>query len=219
MKMRNAECGMRNKGSNHPDPRPLLVGLTGGIASGKSIVAEMFQSLGAHIIDADRIGREIMVPGTDAYERVVDAFGKEILKGDRSIDRKKLGNMVFGNPEKITLLNECTHPEIFKEIDRRVEGIRQKNPDALIIVDAALLVEAGAHKRFDKLIVVYADEETQLKRLKERDGFAAEEAQKRISSQMPLKEKVKYADFVIYNDKGLEETRRQVEEVYKTLTS
>jgi dephospho-CoA kinase len=195
----------------------MLIGLTGGIASGKSIVAEMFQSLGAHIIDADRIGREIMVPGTDAYERVVDAFGKEILKGDRSIDRKKLGNMVFGNPEKITLLNECTHPEIFKEIDRRVEGIRQKNPDALIIVDVALLIESGSQKIFDKLIVIYADEETQLKRLKERDGFAAEEAQKRISSQMPLKEKVKYADFVIYNDKGLDDTRRQVIDIYKTL--
>jgi dephospho-CoA kinase len=177
----------------------------------------MFQNLGAHVIDADRIGREIMVPGTDAYERVVDAFGKEILKGDRSIDRKKLGNMVFGNPEKITLLNECTHPEIFKQIDRRVEGIRQKNHDALIIVDVALLIESGSQKIFDKLIVIYADEETQLKRLKERDGFASEEAQKRISSQMPLKEKVKYADFVIYNDKGLDDTRRQVIDIYKTL--
>jgi dephospho-CoA kinase len=197
----------------------MLIGLTGGMGSGKSIVAEMFQSLGAHIIDADRIGREIMVPGTDAYERVVDAFGREILKGDRSIDRKKLGDMIFGNPEKIALLNECTHPEIFREIDRRVKEIRQKTPDALIIVDAALLVETGAYKTFDKLVVVYVDEETQLKRLKERDGFTDEEVTKRISSQMPLKEQVKYADFVIYNDKGLEETRRQVEEVYKTLTS
>jgi dephospho-CoA kinase len=197
----------------------MLIGLTGGIASGKSIVSSIFKELGAYVIDADRISRDVMVPGSEVYKNVVNVFGEGILKDDQTIDRKKLGNMVFGNPEKITLLNECTHPEIFREIDRRVEGIRQKNPDALIIVDAALLVEAGAHKRFDKLIVVYADEETQLKRLKERDGFAAEEAQKRISSQMPLKEKVKYADFVIYNDKGLEDTRRQVEEVYKTLTS
>jgi dephospho-CoA kinase len=195
----------------------MLIGLTGGMGSGKSIVAEMFQSLGAHIIDADRIGREIMVPGTDAYERVVDAFGREILKGDRSIDRKKLGDMIFGNPEKIALLNECTHPEIFREIDRRVKEIRQKTPDALIIVDAALLVETGAYKTFDKLVVVYVDEETQLKRLKERDGFTDEEVTKRISSQMPLKEQVKYADFVIYNDKGLEDTRKQVIDIYKTL--
>jgi len=195
----------------------MLIGLTGGIGSGKSIVAGMFKSLGARIIDADQISREVMTPGAEAYKKVVNIFGKGILKDNRSIDRKILGDLVFGDPEKIAMLNECTHPEIFKGIEKITEEIRRENPDALIIVDAALLVEAGAHKRFDKLIVVYADEETQLKRLKERDGFTDEEVTKRISSQMPLKEKVKYADFVIYNDKGLEETRRQVIDIYKTL--
>jgi len=219
MKMRNAECGMRNKGSNHPDPRPLLVGLTGGIASGKSIVAEMFQSLGAHIIDADRIGREIMVPGTDAYERVVDAFGKEILKGDLTIDRKILGGIVFGNPEKLRLLNECTHSFIFREMAWQVGKIREKNPDALIIVDVPLLIETNIQNIFDKIIVVYSDETAQMKRLQERDGLSDSEARKRIASQMPLKEKSTYADFVVHNDKGLEDTRRQVEEVYKKLSA
>jgi dephospho-CoA kinase len=197
----------------------MLIGLTGGIASGKSIVSSIFKELGAYVIDADRISRDVMVPGSEIYKKVVNVFGEGILKDDQTIDRKKLGDMIFGNPEKIALLNECTHPEIFREIDRRVKEIRQNTPDALIIVDAALLVETGAYKTFDKLVVVYVDKETQLKRLKERDGFTDEEVTKRISSQMPLKEKVKYADFVIYNDKGLEETRRQVEEVYKTLTS
>ena len=197
----------------------MLIGLTGGIASGKSIVSSIFKELGAYVIDADRISRDVMVPGSEVYKKVVNIFGEGILKDDQTIDRKKLGDMIFGNPEKIALLNDCTHPEIFREIDRRVKEIRQKTPDVLIIVDAALLVETGAYKIFDKLAVVYVDEETQLKRLKERDGFTDEEVTKRISSQMPLKEKVKYADFVIYNDKGLEETRRQVEEVYKTLTS
>jgi dephospho-CoA kinase len=195
----------------------MLIGLTGGIGSGKSIVAGMFKSLGARIIDADRISRDVMVPGSEVYKKVVNVFGEGILKDDQTIDRKKLGDMIFGNPEKIALLNECTHPEIFREIDRRVKEIRQKTPDALIIVDAALLVETGAYKTFDKLVVVYVDEETQLKRLKERDGFTDEEVTKRISSQMPLKEKVKYTDFVIYNDKGLEDTRRQVIDIYKTL--
>ena len=197
----------------------MLIGLTGGIASGKSIVSSIFKELGAYVIDADRISRDVMVPGSEIYKKVVNVFGEGILKDDQTIDRKKLGDMIFGNPEKIALLNECTHPEIFREIDRRVKEIRQNTPDALIIVDAALLVETGAYKTFDKLVVVYVDKETQLKRLKERDGFTDEEVTKRISSQMPLKEKVKYADFVIYNDKGLEETWRQVEEVYKTLTS
>ena len=197
----------------------MLIGLTGGIASGKSIVAEMFQNLGAHIIDADRIGREIMIPGTDAYERVVNAFGREILKDDLTIDRKKLGGIVFENPEKLRLLNECTHPFIFREMARQVEKIRENNPDALIIVDVPLLIETNIQNIFDKIIVVYSDETAQMKRLNERDGLSDTEARKRISSQMPLTEKIKYADFVIYNDEGLENTRKQVEEISKKLSA
>jgi dephospho-CoA kinase len=197
----------------------MLIGLTGGIASGKSIVAEMFQNLGAHIIDADRIGREIMIPGTDAYERVVNAFGREILKDDLTIDRKKLGGIVFENPEKLRLLNECTHPFIFREMARQVEKIRENNPDALIIIDVPLLIETNIQNIFDKIIVVYSDETAQMKRLNERDGLSDTEARKRISSQMPLTEKIKYADFVIYNDEGLENTRKQVEEIYKKLSA
>jgi len=197
----------------------MLIGLTGGIGSGKSIVAGMFKSLGAYIIDADQISRELMTPGSETYKKVVNTFGQEILKDDQGIDRKKLGDIVFGDPEEIARLNECTHPAIFREVDREIDEIRQKNPDGIIIIDAALLIETAAHERFDKLIVVYADEETQLKRLKERDGFPEEEAQKRISSQMPLKDKIKYADYVIDNDEGLENTQKQVEEIYKKLSA
>jgi dephospho-CoA kinase len=196
----------------------ILVGLTGGIASGKTIVAGMFKSLGTCIIDADQISRDVILPCSEAYKKLINTFGREILKDDQSIDRKKLGDMVFGDPEKQAKLNECTHSEIFKEIDQRIEEIRKKNPDAVIIVDAALLIETAAYKKFDKLIVVYADEETQLKRLMERDGFTEEEALKRIRSQMPLKEKIKYADFVIYNQKELKDTQKQVERIYKILT-
>jgi dephospho-CoA kinase len=195
-----------------------LIGLTGGIASGKSVVAEMFKSLGAYVIDADQVSRNIMVPNSAVYRKVVQTFGREILEDDQTIDRKKLGDMVFGDPVKQAKLNECTHPEIFREIDRRVGEIRKKNPDALIIVEAALLIETSVYQKFDKLIVVYADEGVQLKRLRERDGFTEEEALKRIRSQMPLKEKIKYADYVVHNNEGLDDTQKQVEEVYKTLT-
>jgi dephospho-CoA kinase len=196
----------------------MLIGLTGGIASGKSIVADMFKSLGAYIIDSDKISREVMAPYTASYKKVVKVFGKGILNHDQTIDRKKLSSVVFGNPEKLSLLNECTHPEIYKEINRKAEIIKEKHPDALIIVDVPLLIETKAQKIFDKIIVVYADEDTQLKRLKERNGFSPTEAGKRIASQIPLKDKLKHADYVIHNDKSLEDTKRQVEKIYKKLS-
>jgi len=197
----------------------MLIGLTGGITSGKSVVASMFKELGAHIIDADQISREVMKPGAEAYKKVVATFGKEILKDDQSIDRKKLGDLVFGDREKMARLNECSHPSIFHVIDKTIEGIRDENPDTLIIVDAALLIETGAYKKFDTLIVVYTDEATQIKRLQERDGLSEEEAKKRIASQMPLKEKLRYADFVIHNQRNLETTRKQVNAIFKILTA
>ncbi len=197
----------------------MLIGLTGGIASGKSIVAGMFKSLGAYIIDADQISRDVMLPESETYKKVVNTFGKEILKIDRSIDRRKLGDIVFGDQEKIARLNECTHPEIFKEINHEVENIRKEHPDALIIIDVPLLIETKVQNIFDKIIVVYTEEAAQLRRLNERDGLSKTEANKRITSQIPLEEKVKHADFVIYNDKGLENTRKQVEEIYKKLSA
>lgn len=195
----------------------MLIGLTGGIASGKSIVASMFKELGAYIIDADQISREIMKPGTEVYQKVVSIFGKQIILEDQSIDRKKLADLVFGDREMISKLNECTHPAIFMTIDKTIENIRTKNPEALIIVDAALLVETGTYKKFDILIVVYADEATQVERLMKRDGLTREEALKRIASQMPIREKISFADFVIYNQKDLETTKKQVRGIFKIL--
>jgi dephospho-CoA kinase len=193
------------------------VGLTGGIASGKSTVSHIFRSLGAQVIDADILARQVVEPGKPAWQEIVHSFGKDILLPDGQIDRKKLGAIVFQDPVKREVLNQIVHPRVFEEKNRIYQDLRRKYPEALIIVDAALLIEAGSYKRLSKLIVVYVDEQTQLRRLMLRDGISAEEAWLRIRSQMPLSEKVKYADYVIDNRGSLEETRRQVEEVYKKL--
>jgi dephospho-CoA kinase len=194
-----------------------VVGLTGGIASGKSTVSHIFRSLGAQVIDADILAREVVEPGKPAWQDIVNAFGRDILLPDGSIDRKKLGAIVFQNPTKREVLNQIVHPRVFEEEKRLYQELRRQYPEALIIVDAALLIESGSYQRFHKLIVVYVDEQTQLRRLMLRDGISAEEAWARIRSQMPLSEKVKYADYIIDNRGSLEETRRQVEEVYKKL--
>ncbi len=194
-----------------------VVGLTGGIASGKSTVSHIFRSLGAQVIDADILARQVVEPGKPAWQEIVNFFGREILLPDGSIDRKKLGAIVFQDPAKREVLNRIVHPRVFEEEKRLYQDLRRQYPEALIIVDAALLIESGSYKRFHKLIVVYVDEQTQLHRLMLRDGISAEEAWVRIRSQMPLSEKVKYANYIIDNRGSLEETRRQVEEVYKKL--
>lgn len=193
----------------------MVVGLTGGVASGKSLVAHYLKELGAKLIDADEISREIVRPGMPAYQEILQVFGKGILNQDGTIDRKGLGKVVFSNPELLKRLNEITHPGILEEVRRRVG--EAKKDQAIIVVDAALLIEVGLHREMDRVIVVYVDEETQIKRLMERDGLTEGEAKLRLSAQMPLKEKLKDAHFIIDNSIGMEETRRQVEEVFKEL--
>lgn len=193
----------------------MVVGLTGGIASGKSLVAHYLKELGAHLVDADEISREIVRPGMLAYQEILQVFGKGILNQDGTIDRKGLGKVVFSNPELLKRLNEITHPGILEEVRRRIE--EAKKGQAIIVVDAALLIEVGLHREMDRVIVAYVGEETQIKRLMERDGLTEGEAKLRLSAQMPLKEKLKYAHFIIDNSIGMEETRRQVEEVFKEL--
>src|SRR3972149_970905 len=193
----------------------MLIGLTGGIASGKSLVAGELKRLGAYLIDADEIAREVVKRGLPAYSEIVKEFGEKILNPDKTINRKELGRIVFSNPELRKRLEQITHPRIRKKIEAETSAIKAKNPKAVIVVDAALLIEGGLYKKMDKVIVVYADEKTQIKRLTERDGLAIEDAKNRISSQMPLQEKRKYADFVVENVEG--KSKEKIKDEVKTI--
>jgi dephospho-CoA kinase len=195
----------------------LVVGLTGGVASGKTTVSRILQQEGAYLIDADLIARELVQPQTPTWSELIRVFGREILEKDESINRKALADRVFSNPQKRGQLEKILHPQISREIDRRIEEIRKKDPEAVVVVDAALLVETGAHRRMDKLIVVTATEAQQVERLGRRAGAAPQEAREILSAQMPLAEKLKVADFIIRNEGTLEETIRRAKEIFQDL--
>jgi len=195
----------------------LIVGLTGGVASGKTAVSQVLKEEGAYIIDADQIARELVQPHKPAWNELIRAFGQEILREDGSIHRKKLAEKVFADPEQRKLLNQILHPRIREEMDRRAKEIGQKDPEAIVMIDAPLIVELGDHREMDKLIVVTSTQTQQIERLKDRDGTSPEEALRIVSSQMPLEEKLKFADFVIRNEGSLEETRKRTKEVFKEL--
>jgi len=195
----------------------LKVGLTGSIAVGKSFVLAEFHRLGCHVLDADKVAREVVEPGTPGLKRVVDDFGDGILKPDGTLDRAKLGSVVFADEKKRLLLNSIIHPLVFESQDGWLKGLEVKDPDGIAIVDAALMIESGGYKRFDKLIVVWCQPELQLQRLIERDGLSNDEAKRRIASQMPQEEKKSYADFLIDTSKSFEDTRRQTAEVSEQL--
>ncbi len=195
----------------------LIVGLTGGVASGKTAVSQVLKEEGAYIIDADQIARELVQPHKPAWNELIRAFGKEILQEDGSIHRKKLAEKVFADPEQRKLLNQILHPRIKEEMDRRTKEIGQRDPEAIVVIDAPLIVELGDHREMDKLIVVASTQTQQIERLKERDGIGPEEALRILSSQMPVEEKVNLADFVIRNEGSLEETKKRAKEVFKEL--
>jgi dephospho-CoA kinase len=195
----------------------LIVGLTGGIASGKSLVTGIFKNLGAHIIDADRIVRELLEPGQDAWKEVSEYFGDDIMMPDRGIDRRKLGQIVFSDPAKRAWLNQCLHPRVFEAYAAQVKRLRARTPDAIVVFDAALLMETGFHKKMDKTVLVYAHSDQQLTRLMDRDHFTHEQALARIQSQMPLSEKRRYADYVIENTGTRDEAERRAREVFALL--
>lgn len=195
----------------------LIVGLTGGVASGKTVVSEVLKEEGAYIIDADQIARELVQPHRPAWNELIRTFGEDILQRDGSIDRKKLAERVFSDPNQRKRLNEILHPLITGEMDRRTREIGRKNSQAIVVIDAPLLIEAGYHRRADKLIVVIATRTEQIERLKVREGINSEEAMRIISSQMPVEEKVKLADFVIRNEGSLAETRERAKEVFREL--
>jgi len=197
----------------------MLIGLTGGIASGKSLVAAELKRLGAYLIDADEIAREVVKPGLPAYQDIVKEFGEGTLNPDKTINRKVLGEIVFSNQELRKTLEKITHPRILDAIEKETQTIQGNDPKALIVVDAALLIEVGLNKKMDKVVVVYADEKTQLKRLIKRSGLTMVEAKKRIASQMPLSEKIKCADFVIENleEKSKEEIKDEVKRIFEEM--
>ena len=192
-------------------------GLTGGIASGKSTVAQMLRELGAYIVDADQIGHEMLLSSSPAFPDLVSAFGPGILDSAGRIDRKKLGPMVFSDPSKLQQLNRIVHPRIIERTGQLATAHCAENPGAVVIVDAALIYETGIPGRFVKTIVAWCRPEQQVERLMAKAGLSREEAEQRIASQMPADEKRRRADFVIDCSGGLEDTRRQVESLYPRL--
>lgn len=195
----------------------LKVGLTGGIGSGKSTVSGILRKLGARIIDADVLAREVLEPGRPAYTETIGLFGKRILGSDGRIDRKALANIVFGDPDKRKLLEGIVHPRVFEEEARIAAGIEADEPGAVVFFDAALLIEAGAHSRMDRVVLVWCRPETQLDRLVIRCGMSREDAILRLNAQMPLEEKKRYATHIVDNDGDLEVTERQVRALYREL--
>jgi dephospho-CoA kinase len=191
--------------------------LTGGVASGKTAVSRVLKEEGAYIIDADQIARDLVQPRKPAWKEIIRAFGQEILQEDGSIHRKKLAGKVFADAKQRGLLNRILHPRIRKEMDRRAKEIGRRHPGAIVVIDAPLLVELGSHRQMDKLIVVTSTRSQQIERLKDRDGASPEEALKMVSSQMPLEEKLKFADYVIQNEGSLEAMERKTREIFKEL--
>jgi len=199
----------------------LIIGLTGGIVGGKSTVASMFKDLGAKIVDVDKIGHSVILPHRPAWKKIIRLFGKDFLRNDLTIDRGKLGKIVFTNQTLLKKLNEITHPEIIKVIKKEINFAKNRtyNQEKILIIDAALIYEAKMDRLMDKIIVVYINEDEQEKRLIRRNNLSKEEALQRIKSQMPMKEKIKMADHVIDNSNSLNATKEQVEKIWQSLVS
>jgi dephospho-CoA kinase len=195
----------------------LRVGLTGSIAVGKSFVVSVLGELGCVTFDADKIAHSVMEPGRPAYEDVVAEFGREVLAEDGSIDRAKLGPIVFADDERRKRLNEIVHPRVIEEQNRLLQQAEAADPNGIAIIDAALMIESGGYKRFDKLIVVFCDRETQIERLMRRNKTSREEAERRMAAQMSSDDKRRYADYQIDTSGSFDQTRQQVVEVYNEL--
>lgn len=195
----------------------LVVGLTGGIATGKSTVSRMLADLGARIVDADLIARQVVEPGLPAWQGIVDAFGKEILLADGTIDRVALGDRVFADPDAKKRIDAIVHPFVFEAMADAIRRIEASDPSAIVILDVPLLIESGMHLHLPEVLLVYAPESVQMERLMRRDSFGAEQAMARIRSQMPIDEKRRHATIVIDNSHTIGETTRQVEAAFSYL--
>jgi dephospho-CoA kinase len=195
----------------------LRVGLTGSIGVGKSFVASVFTELGCHVLDADQTAREVVLPGTPGLAALTKEFGEEILNSDGMLNRKQLASIVFVDESQRQRLNHILHPFIIARQDEILNEWERNDPNGIGIVDAALMIESGGYKRFDKLIVVHCRPEVQLERLMLRDHLSREEAQRRIDSQMPQEEKQKFADYLIDTSDGFELTKDQTVRVHEQL--
>lgn len=195
----------------------LKVGLTGSIAVGKSFVCDCLRELGCHVLDADNTSREVVAKGTDGLTEIVRHFGEEALLPNGELDRKKVGSIVFADEKKREILNSIVHPRVIAAQDEWIRSVELDNPGGIAIIDAALMIESGGYKRFDKLIVVWCEPALQLERLMLRDNLSAEQARMRIAAQMSQDEKKRYADHLIDTSCGFDDTRRQVEGVVDQL--
>jgi dephospho-CoA kinase len=195
----------------------LRIGLTGSIGVGKSFVASVFGELGCHVLDADDTAREVVEQGTPGLKDIVEAFGEDVLQPDGALDRKQLAAIVFGDETRRLQLNAILHPRIMERQDEILRRWESEDPNGVGIVDAALMIESGGYKRFDKLIVVHCRPEVQLERVMLRNSLTRDEAQKRIDSQMSQEEKQRFGDFLIDTSDGFEPTRQRTKEVYDQL--
>jgi dephospho-CoA kinase len=195
----------------------LIIGLTGGIGSGKSAVAWMFKEEGAYVIDLDELARQVVEPDKPAWRDVVAYFGEDILNPDRTLNRSALGEIVFSDPKSRRALEGFTHPRIFEEQEAFIEAVKDKDPCAVVVIEFPLLFELSFQKKFDKIILVYASRDEQIRRAGERDGFSKAEVDKRLRAQISIEQKRLLSDYVIDNEGSLADTRDQVREVMREL--
>jgi dephospho-CoA kinase len=195
----------------------LLVGLTGGMGTGKTLAASFFKDLGAFVLDADLICRKLVEPEQPAWREISDIFGKEVFTASGNLDRKKLANIIFKNPQKKEILEGILHPKVFEIEELKYEAIRNEHLNAIVIVDAALLIESGNYKKMDKVIVVISDQKNRIDRIIARSQMSQDEVITRINNQMPSEEKVRYADFILENLLDKDSLRSKVIDIYAKL--
>jgi dephospho-CoA kinase len=195
----------------------LKVGLTGGYASGKSQVASHLTSLGCHVIYADKLGHQVLMPGGGAYGPTLTLFGPAILTPENIIDRKKLASIVFRSPDLLKQLNAIVHPAVFRLEEQSLIGFESHNPKGIAVIEAAILIETGRYKTLDRLIVTSCPPEIQIQRAMERDQITREEAENRLSRQISDSERVRFADYIVYTHGTLEDTAAQVDSIYAKL--
>jgi dephospho-CoA kinase len=195
----------------------LRIGLTGGLASGKSFVGEALASLGCHLLKADELGHQLLMPGTPVYEKVVAEFGPAILDSEGRIIRRALASLVFADPQRLARLNAIVHPAVIEEEERWMQAVAARDPHGIAVVEAAILIETGSYRRFDKIVLAVCPDELQIERAMKRDGLSREEALQRLQRQMPLEEKRKFADYIIDTSGPKEQTLAQVRRLYEEL--
>jgi len=195
----------------------LRVGLTGGLASGKTFVGETLAELGCLVIQADELGHQVLAPTGEAYARVIEEFGRDILTSEGAIDRARLADRVFGSPERLAMLNGLVHPPVLRREEQMIAEFAAREPHGIAVVEAAILIETGSYKRFARIILVVAREEQQVERALRRNDLTEAGVRARIAHQMPLEDKRKFAHFVIDTSGEKEDTIRQTRAVYQEL--